>query len=127
MKDWLTILVSLLDEVAVTALILVILWIVGIPISLPIILGIVAFFGIDVFIMHKLVLPALRRRKVTGVEGMVGMKAKVIEELNPVGLVSVGGELWKAESISGHVRKNETVEIVGSEGLSLKVKSNAGS
>jgi membrane-bound serine protease (ClpP class) len=92
---------------------------------LPIILAIVAFFVVDVFIMHKLVIPALHKKKTTGVEGMIGLKATVVQDLKPVGLVSVLGELWKAESVGGPVAKRKRVEIVGVEGLRLKVKEEA--
>jgi membrane-bound ClpP family serine protease len=122
MRDRLALLVSLLDELAIAGLVLLVLWILNVPISLPVILIIVAFFAVDVIIMHGLVLPALRKRKTTGAEGMIGLAATVVEDLDPIGLVSVQGELWRAESISGPVKKAKRVQIVELKGLTLKVK-----
>lgn len=121
-RDWLIIFVSLLDDLAVAFLILLILWLLKIPISLPIILIIALFFIIYALIMHRLVIPALRQRKTTGAEGMIGLKCKVVEALKPEGLVAVKGELWKAKSLNGDIAVGQTVEIVGVEGLMLKVK-----
>lgn len=121
-RDWLIIFASLLDDVAVALFILLILWLLKIPISLPIILFIVLFFVTSVVVMHMLVMPALRRKKTTGAEGMIGLEGKVVDALKPKGLVTVQGELWEARSVSGDIAVGTTVEIVGLEGLTLMVK-----
>jgi len=121
-KDWLIILASLWDDLAVALLVLLVLWLLGIPISLPIIIFLVLFFVATIFIMHKAVIPALHRRKATGSEGMIGLEGEVIEPLTPNGLVKVRGEYWKAKSVGGKIAAGEEVEILGLEGLTLKVK-----
>jgi membrane-bound ClpP family serine protease len=120
-KDWLIILVSLLDDLAVVLLVLLVLWLLKIPISLPIIIFLVLLFGTTVFIMHKAVIPALHRRKAIGSEGMIGLKGRVTEPLTPVGTVRVGDEYWRAKSVGENVAVGEEVEIVGLEGLTLRV------
>lgn len=64
---------------------------------------------------------ARRNKVVTGVEGMVGMEATAVGELNPAGQVLVRGEYWNARAARpvaahGHVR------ITGIDGLTLKVE-----
>lgn len=121
-KDWFIILASLLDDVAVALLVLLILWFLKIPISLPIIIFLVAVFLVVVLVMHRLVIPALHKKITTGSEGMIGLKGKVIEPLVPEGVIRVSGEYWKARSDDENIALGEQVEIVGLDGLTLKVK-----
>lgn len=58
-KEWIIVLASLADDVAVVLLILLVIWLLKIPISLPIIIFIALFFVALAFAMHKLVIPAL--------------------------------------------------------------------
>ncbi len=124
-KDWLIVLASLLDDVAVALLILVVLWFLKIPISLPIIIFLVLFLVAFAFIMHRAVIPALHRRKVSGSEGMIGLKGTVIEPLAPVGVIKVGDEYWTAKSVGESIAVGEEVEILGLDGLTLRVKPKA--
>ena len=121
-KDWLLVLVSLLDDAAIVVLILLVLGFSNIQITWPIIIFLILMFGVSVYIIHKLIIPVLRRRKVNGVEGMVGLVGKVIDPLNPVGLIKAGGEYWKARSIDGPVAAGERVKITGWKGITLLVK-----
>jgi len=121
-KDWLLITASLLDDAAVVVIVLLVLWFLKIPISLPVIILLVLLFVATVFIMHKLVIPALRRRKVTGSEGMLGLEGRVVKSLKPGGTVSVKGEYWTARSVDKNISVGEQVEIVGIDGLTLHVK-----
>lgn len=121
-KDWLIVLASLLDDAAVALLVLLVLRILGIPISLPIIVFLVLLFAVYAFLMHKAVLPALHRRKITGAEGMIGLKGKVIEPLAPTGTVRIGDEYWKAKSVAADIKAGDEVEVVRVDGLTLIVK-----
>jgi len=125
-KDWLIVLASLSDDAAVALVILLVLRLLKIPISLPIIIFLVLFFVASAFVMHKLVIPALHKKKTTGAEGMIGLKGKVVQPLMPDGLISVKGEYWKAISIDEDIAVGENVEIVGLDGLTLKVKHKSG-
>jgi len=42
--------------------------------------------------------------------------------LDPLGRVSVHGELWNAESISGVINKGEKIRVVGMKNLKLHVE-----
>jgi len=122
MKDWLTILVFLLDDIAALGIILLILHFfdIDIPISVAIAIGIA--FGGFIFLFHKKAIPALRRKKITGSEGMIGLTCTVVESLKPSGMVKVGDEYWKATAIDEHVETGKQVEIIQVIGLKLKVK-----
>lgn len=121
-KAWLIALVSFLDELAILALIFVGLWLFHVEITWWIILIVVAVIGVFGFIMHKAIVPAIRRRKVTGADGMIGLIGKVTEPLKPSGTVKIKGEYWKASVIEGEVEIDEDVEVVDINGLVLKVR-----
>jgi membrane protein implicated in regulation of membrane protease activity len=122
LKAWLLVLVSLIDDTIVLALVFLGLWYFHVKITWVLILIIALVMVAYVFIMHKAVVPALRRKKVTGIEGMVGMVGRVTEPLVPVGTVKVKDEYWKARSLEGNIAAGEEVEVVGIAGLSLEVK-----
>ena len=121
-KDWLKVLVLLLDEAVAVALVLLVLWVLDIEIPLPIAIVAALLLGIIVFITHKAIIPTFHKKKVTGAEGLIGLEGEVIEPLTPKGLVSVKGEYWKAKSVGENIAVGEEVEILRLEGLTLKVK-----
>jgi membrane-bound ClpP family serine protease len=45
-----------------------------------------------------------------------------VSAVAPKGEVRVEGQIWKAESLGAEVKEGEQVEIIGREGLVLKVK-----
>lgn len=121
-KDWLLVLASLLDDAAIVVLVLLVLWFLHITITWPIILFLIIMFTASIYVIHRMIIPALRRRKINGVEGMVGLVGKVIDPLKPVGLIKAGGEYWKARSANGPIGAGEKVKVIGFEGLTLLVK-----
>lgn len=122
MKAWLIVLASLIDDVAVLVLIFLGLWIFHVKITWWLILVIGLAMVVFVFIMHRAIVPGLRRRKMTGAEGMIGMSGMVTELLNPKGVVKVKDEYWSASSVDGDIGTGEEVEVVGINGLNLEVK-----
>jgi len=121
-KDWLIVLVLLLDEAVALGLVLLVLWFFRIRISLPIVIVIALLLGTFVFITHKVIIPSFHKKKVTGSEGMIGLEGEVIEPLTPFGVIRVGGEYWKAKSVGENIAVGEEVEILGMNGLTLMVK-----
>lgn len=121
-KDWLKILVLLLDDVVVIAAVLVLLWHfhIGIPLWISVTLGVLLVGG--VILIHRLVIPSFHRRKVTGEEGMVGLRGEVVEPLKPEGTIHIAGEYWKARSVNGEIYQGEQVEILAVRRLVLEVK-----
>jgi membrane-bound ClpP family serine protease len=125
LRTWLVVLVSLIDDAVVLALVFLALWLFHVKITWILIMIIALVMVAFVFIMHRAVVPALRRRKVSGREGMVGMVGRVTEPLVPAGTVKVKDEYWKARSLEGDIGIDEEVEVVGIAGLSLEVKKKA--
>jgi membrane-bound ClpP family serine protease len=120
--DWGKVLILLLDEAAVIVVILLILHYLGIQIPLPIMIGGGIIVGIVVLIIHIAAISSFHRKQITGQEGMIGKQGRVVKPLTPFGTIIIKGEYWKAESLDGNIEFEENVEIVGNEGLTLKVK-----
>lgn len=65
----------------------------------------------------------VQKRKIeTGSEAMVGVTGEVIETLDPEGMIMVQGEIWKAVSLSGEIKKGGRVRIKEIKGLTLYVE-----
>jgi len=54
-----------------------------------------------------------------------GEPGRAVTELSPTGVVQVKGESWSAESVSGTVPAGAEVRVVSSEGVRLRVWSDA--
>ena len=121
-KGWLLILVLLLDDVVALVLVFLVLWFLGIKISLPIVIVIALLLGTFAFITHKVIKPSFHKKKVTGSEGMIGLEGEVIESLMPVGVIRIKGEYWKAKAVGENIAVGEEVEILGLNGLTLMVR-----
>jgi membrane-bound ClpP family serine protease len=122
LKLWLIVLIALLDDAAALALVFLALWYFGVDIPLwaMVLSGLAA--GTFIFVLHRAVVPSLRRKKVTGAEGMLGETGEVTKALRPEGTIMVGGEYWQAKSLDGDIDKGEEVEITGIDGLRLEVR-----
>jgi len=103
-------------RVAITALIL---WLFRAQIPWPVMIVIGVLVIAWYFVLRIAVVPALRRQ-VTDPKDMKG-QGTVVEPLTPVGLIKVGGEYWQAKSIEGDIEVDESVEVIGQEGLKLRV------
>ena len=121
-KDLLIVLVSLIDDALILAVIIGALWYfkVKLPLLAMIIIGLV--LGAFIFVRTWAVLPSMRRKKVTGSEGMIGMVGEVVDSTTPNLVVRVSGEYWKAKCCDGDIENGEEVEIVGIERLKLEVR-----
>lgn len=121
-RDWLKVLVLLLDEAVVLTIVILVLRFFRVQIPLPTTIFIVLIVGALVLMVHIAVIPSFHKKQVTGWEGMIGLQGTVIVPLTPVGAVMVNGERWKAKSVDGvNIEVDEDVEIVRIEGLMLKV------
>ncbi len=91
---------------------------VSLQVILPMVATTVIFF---LFAIGKAIKIQFRK-PATGKEGMIGEIGICKEDLDPYGTVFVHGELWKAESLSGSIRKGEKVLVREVDGLTLKVE-----
>ena len=121
-KDWLLVSFFLLDDIAVVVLVLLGLRFLGVDLSLPVWVALAAVLGGFVFLAHKAIIPTFHLKTATGSERMVGMCGKVIEPLDPVGLIKIAGECWKARSVDERIDAGEHVEVMRVERLMLDVK-----
>ncbi len=122
MKNWLIVMVCLLDEVAVVALVLLALWYFEIKLPVAVIVVLVLLLGVFAFLTHRMIIPSFHRKQVTGREAMVGLEGTVTQSLSPDGVVRVAGEYWQATSVGGNIPAGEEIEVVASAKLTLTVK-----
>jgi membrane-bound serine protease (ClpP class) len=93
----------------------------GIEVNKGLIAGVaVGFTAFAVFVLGAII-RGQRRRKATGVEGMIGTIAIAKTPLDPTGTVLAQGELWTATSEGGKVAPGEEVIISRVEALKLWV------
>lgn len=67
-------------------------------------------------------LKAQRLKPATGSEAMIGEVGEAREELNPLGMVFLHGELWQAESLSGIIQQGERIRVKQMQGFKLFVE-----
>ncbi len=92
-------------------------------VSLNVIVGVVIAISIFFLLAITLILRTMRTKASSGREGLVGSFAQVIEDLEPEGMVSCHGEIWKAR-IKGDLsmKKGTQTRVVRIEGLVLLVE-----
>ena len=96
-RDWLKVLLLLLDEAVVLLVVVLVLRFLEIKISLPIMITVGLLVGILVFVTHKAVIPTFHRKIVTGSEVMIGKSARVVKPLTTTGTVAVDSEHWMSK------------------------------
>ena len=74
------------------------------------------------FVLIGLAVKAQRAKPVTGIEGIIGEIGEALAKLDPSGMVRVHGELWKAESVSGHISQGQKVRVTAIKNLTLYVE-----
>src|SRR5690606_30505410 len=91
--------------------------------SIPLVIGQSVFIGAIFVFLLTMALRAQRRHPTTGYEGLVGQVGRVTETLEPVGMVQVFGERWKAEAIDrSTVAAGQEVEVVSARQMRLLVR-----
>jgi len=94
----------------------------GLSVSWSVILSTLGTLVLLVAALVAIAARAFRRRSKTGAEGLIGRVAVVDTDLAPRGKVTLGGELWRAESLEGDIPAGTEVRVEGAEGLTLKVR-----
>ena len=115
-----SIVTTLLEEVALVA---VVLWLLpGFGINIPLwgLILMMAALGTYAYITYRLGKKALAKKPIVSPKAMVGSKCRAATQLAPKGYVRVGSELWQASS-SSTINAGEEVVIVGIEGMTLMV------
>ncbi|MBC7294325.1 MAG: hypothetical protein H5T84_09565, partial [Thermoleophilia bacterium] len=65
---------------------------------------------------------ALRRPAATGLQSVIGATGVALTALNPQGQVKVRGEIWRARVQEGSLNKDDRIEVLGTQGLTLIVQ-----
>ncbi len=89
-----------------------------------IILTAVATLGSFVLAVSYLVFRSQKAKPALGMEGLIGEIGEVRGKLIPSGKIFVHGETWRAEA-DNEIDVGEKVEVVGVEGMVLKVRRAA--
>lgn len=100
------------------------------PLPLKIVVGVVSLYLLSEFIEHAVIpLAALifrgKRKQVTGPSSLIGEVGEVREWSGPEGRIFVHGSLWAANS-DNSLKPGDRVEIIGIEGLVLRIKLYTG-
>ncbi len=90
--------------------------------SIPMVIGEAVILGILFGFVVVKGLQTTKFKPVTGAEGLIGMRGRVLEPLEPEGMVMVAGERWKAISEAGEIEKGAEVEITAVDGLRVTVR-----
>ncbi len=76
---------------------------------------------VSILVSYKII-ETYRKPPAIGEEELIGKRGLVIEDLDPEGKILIEGEIWRARSISGHIREDKEVIVRGVEGLTLIVE-----
>jgi membrane-bound ClpP family serine protease len=112
---------TLLEEVALLAIVLWGLPQLGIHVPVGGLIALMVVLAANAVFFYEVGSRALKRKPVSGLGSVVGGKGKVITALAPDGVIRIGDELWEAKSTSGRVDVGEVVTVVEEDGLKLIV------
>ena len=112
---------SIVEEAAIAVLILWILPVFNINFPLWATITVLIAFAVFSYVSYLLGHPTVLLEGVTAPESIVGSEGLVQQDLEPQGYVQVRGELWKASSAAGGLKKGEQVIVTAIDGLKLTV------
>jgi len=93
----------------------------GLALDRSVIFAAVATLSSFILIISYLVFRSQSAKPTLGVEGLIGEVGEARGALAPRGKIFVHGEYWNAEA-DGEIAPGERVEVIGIDGMTLKVK-----
>lgn len=117
----LAIISTILEEIAIAAIVLWALPEINVHIPLLGLIGLMGAWGAYSVLTYRAGSRALRRKQVVGLPNMVGSKGKVVSPLVPEGLVRIRNELWIAKSAGGDLKPGGKIIVVAQDSLKLVV------
>ena len=120
----LTILATLLEEIALVVFIFLGLPMLGVEVPLGGLIAMMAGIATYGVISYRLGSRALRKKPVAGLSDMVGVRGEVVETLAPGGTVRIGSELWNAKTTGQEIGEGKGVIVVKRDGLKLTVRKD---
>ncbi len=88
------------------------------------IVGVIAFAFITLVVVKAR--KALRRPHATGIRSFIGERGVTVSQLDPKGQIRVRGEIWNARTEGEILLKDQRVEVLNVEGLTLVVRRATG-
>jgi len=116
-----SIITTLLEEIALAAIVLWLLPVFGIVIPLWGLALMMIAWGTYSYVSYRLCKRALDKKVTSPGEAMIGCQGKAKTCLDPNGIVQVRGELWKATAADSIIESGEDVIVQGISGLTLFV------
>jgi membrane-bound serine protease (ClpP class) len=92
----------------------------------PVLLAVAVIAFVFITIVIAKARRAMRRPQATGAESLVGTQGVTLSPLDPLGKVKVRGEIWKARTEGEALLKDERIEVLRVEGLTLVVRRASG-
>jgi len=120
----LAIISTILEEIAIVAIVLWALPEIDVHLPLPALIVLMVVWGAYSVTTYRIGSRALRRKQLVGLPNMVGSKGQVVSPLVPEGLVKIRDELWVAKSASGEMKSGRKVIVVGQDSLKLVVRED---
>jgi membrane-bound serine protease (ClpP class) len=93
-----------------------------IRISWTLILGTTVLTLLFFSLLLALVVRGQMIKPVSGVEGMIGAVGETLDVLQPVGMIRIHGELWRAESGGEMIAGGQKVRVTAVKNLTLLVE-----
>ncbi len=91
--------------------------------SIPLVIGESLLLGGIFFFLAMMALRAQSLKPTTGYPGLIGQVGRVTQDLDPVGMVQVWGERWRAESADGEtIPAGAEIEVTQAEAMRLRVR-----
>ncbi|NOZ26704.1 MAG: hypothetical protein GXP39_01445 [Chloroflexi bacterium] len=97
---------------------LVLFVIFPLPLALPIYLAV----ALTSLALYRKIFRAMGQPVITGREGMIGVVAEVVSEVNPYGQIRYRGEVWSVVS-SERLKPGQKVRITGFDGMKAIVEA----
>jgi len=113
---------TLIEEVALAAIILWGLPLLGINLHVGVLIALMAALAALAVTTFRLGSRALKKKPVVGLPDMVGARGKAVSNLAPEGVVRIKGELWESRTDGRKINTGADVTVVGQEGLKLIVR-----
>ena len=116
---------TILEEAALAVIVLVGLPELGINLHLAVLIVLMLAWAVIAVLNYRAGSRALQRQPVVGLGTMVGSRGRVVKQLQPEGLIKVGGELWQAKSVGPDIDSGNEVIVVGQDRKILIVRHSS--
>jgi membrane protein implicated in regulation of membrane protease activity len=113
---------TLLEETALAIIVLVGLPQLDIHLPLVVLVALMVVWAVVAVLVYRAGSRALDTRSTSGPDDIIGRQGKVVQPLQPDGLVRIGGELWRAKAIDGDIDSGREVTAVERKGTVLIVQ-----